>query len=146
MSNPDALSHFQGSLGLRNGWPSPSPVPSSDQNSWFDHVQSTQCRRAPSWHFPLILSLLLQYPCGFWAYCANIHDIALLHYSHWPTISSMSMPPKIISLGRGHTEVRRGTCFIRVEEWDNNHYCITCHMDTQELSFYSSWTWSSDRP
>jgi len=61
--------------------------------------------------------------------------LPLLHYSYWPTISSMSMTPKTISLERGHHRSQEGTCFIRVEDWDNDHYWITCHINYTGVEF-----------
>jgi len=38
-------------------------------------------------------------------------------------------------VGEDITGVVRGTCFIRVEEWDHDHYWITCQMDNTGVEF-----------
>jgi len=43
-------------------------------------------------------------------------------------------PQRPYHLGEDITEVRRGTHF-RVEEWDDNHYWITCQMDYTGVKF-----------
>jgi len=44
-------------------------------------------------------------------------------------------PQRPYHLGEDITEVGRGTCFIRVEEQDNDHYWITCRMDNTGVKF-----------
>ena len=43
-------------------------------------------------------------------------------------------PQKPYHLGEDIMEVRRGICFIRVEDHDN-HYWITCQMDNTGVEF-----------
>src|SRR5882724_4848928 len=54
----------------------PSPIPSSGLNGQFDHSGLLDMSSTPSWHFPLILSLLLQYPQWFLS-LLHLHPIIL---------------------------------------------------------------------
>jgi len=45
------------------------------------------------------------------------------------------MTPKTISLGRGHHGSHEGDALYQVEEWDNDHYWITCQMDYTGVEF-----------
>jgi len=47
-------------------------------------------------------------------------------------------PQRSYHLGEDIMEVGRGMCFIRVEEWDHDHYWITCWMDYTGVKF-SNW-------
>jgi len=82
---------------------SPSPIPSSDWNSWFYHSSLLNVSSAPSWHFPLILSLLHQYPLWFPSFlCLHpiiLPSLPLFQSTHY---SLHVYDPKTISLGRGH--------------------------------------------
>jgi len=65
-----------------------------------------------------------------------------MHHSIIPTdplFPPCLWPQRPYHLGEDIMEVGRGMCFIRVEEQDNDHYWITCQMDTQEWSSHSSW-------
>ena len=73
------------------------------------------------------------YHCGFPAYikwyCYRSHN------SHWLTISSMFMTPETISFGGGHHGSQEGNTLYQVEEWDHEHYCMTCWMDYTGVEF-----------
>jgi len=44
-------------------------------------------------------------------------------------------PQRPYHVGEDITEVGRGTCFIRVEDWNDIYYWITCHMDHTGVKF-----------
>jgi len=116
---------------------SPKPNPILRLKWSIQSLQSTWCKQCPSWHVPLILSLLLWYPLWFPSFLAPASIILpLLPFIPTdPTIPSTSTTPKTISLGRGHHGSWEGTCFIRVEDRDDNHYWITCWKDNTGVEF-----------
>src|SRR5882724_1572328 len=68
MSNPDALrSIFEDHSDLEmDNLAKPNPILKlNDQFGRYDHSRLLATSSAPSWHFPLILSLLLRYPLWF---------------------------------------------------------------------------------
>jgi len=114
---------------------SPSPIPSSDWNSWFDHsiFLTPAVPHHGTSHDP---QPILQYPLWFPSFL-HLHPIILpslplFQLTHY---SLHDYDPKTISLGRGHHRVRRGTHFIRVEDRDDIYYWITCHMDNTGVEF-----------
>jgi len=47
-------------------------------------------------------------------------------------------PQKPYHLERDITEVRRGTCFIKIEDKDDDYYWITCQMDKHRSQIFNS--------
>jgi len=52
-----------------------------------------------------------------------------------PLFPPILQPQRPYHLGEDITEVGRGTGFIMAEEWDNDHYWITCQMDNTGVEF-----------
>src|SRR5882724_12361666 len=64
------------------------------------------------------------------------NDIAITPIIHTdPLFPPRLQPQRPYHLGEDIMEVRRGMCFIRVEDWDDNYYWITCQMDHTGVEF-----------
>ena len=61
--------------------------------------------------------------------------LPLLLSSLQPTISSCLWPQRPYHMGEDITVVGRGTCFVRVEARDHDHYWITCQVDYTGVEF-----------
>jgi len=148
MSDPDALrSIFEDPTDLEmDNLTKPNPILRL-KGQLITLVYSMQAS-AQSWHFPLILSLLQQYPLWFPRFVC-LHPIifpSLPLFQTNPLFPSMSMTPKTISFGEDIMEVRRGMHFIRVEDRDDqlllDHLLYGQH---RSRIFNSSWPRSCDR-
>src|SRR5882724_8189556 len=137
MSNPDALkSIFEDTSDIEmKDLPKPKCILRLKQS--IQSLQSTQCEQCtimalsidpqPTPTVPTVVSELT---------VPTSNDIAITPIIPTdPLFPPCLCPQRPYHLGEDITEVRRGTCFIRVEEWDNNHYCITCHMDNTGVEF-----------
>jgi len=102
-----------------NGRSSPNPVAFSVANSQFDHSGLLATSSAPSWHFLLILSLLLQYPLWFPSLLC-LHSTDFFHAPIIPTdplFPPHQWPQRHITWERTSQNSGRECHFIRVEEW-----------------------------
>jgi len=77
--------------------------------------------------------------CGFWAYCAYIYDIAITPSFLLTHYFLHVYDPRDHIIWERTSQSQEGKCFIRVEEWDNDHYWITCWMDYTGVKSHSSW-------
>ena len=120
MSDPDALkSLFEDPLDLEMDnltKPNPNPILRLKQLIW--SLQSTRCQQ-----FPIIALPIDPQPTPMVPTVVSIAIAPIIPTD--PLFPPCLRPQRPYHLGEDITEVRRGTCFIRVEEWDNDHYWIT---------------------
>ena len=102
------------------------------QSFW--SLKSTWCKQCPIMALPIdpqptpMVPTVVSEP--------TLNDIAIAPLIPTNLLSPPHLrPQRPFHLGEDIMAVRRGTHFVRVEEWDHDHYWITCQMDyTQELS------------
>jgi len=96
----------------------------------------TRCSSAPSWHFPLILSLptvpivvsKLSVPAS-----NNIAITSIIPTD--PLFPPCLQPQRPYNVGEDIMEVGRRMCFIRIEDRNDIYYWITCRMDNTGVEF-----------
>src|SRR5882724_12252908 len=89
-------------------------------------LQSTQCEQCPIMALPIDPTPMAPIVVSKLK-VSTINDIAITPMIPTdPLFPPCLQPQRPYHLGEDITEVGRGTHFIRVEEWDDNHYWITC--------------------
>src|SRR5882724_6441225 len=98
-------------------------------------LQSTQHEQCPIMALPIDLTPMV--PTVVYELTApTSNDIAITPIIPTnPLFPPHPRPQRPYHLGEDITEVGRGTCFIRVEDRDDNHYWITCRMDNTGVEF-----------
>jgi len=137
MSNPDALrSVFEDPMDLEmDGLTKPNPIL---RLKWsIQSLQSTRHKQCPIMALPIdpqptpTVSTVV----------SKLSAPASNNIAMAPIIPTNSLfPPRLwpqrpYHLGEDITEVGRGTCFIRVEDKDDDYYWITCWMDNTGVEF-----------
>src|SRR5882724_8117797 len=137
MSDPDALrSVFKDPMDLKmDDLTKPKPIL---RLKWsIRSLQSTRCEQCPIMALPIdpqptpMISTVVS---ELTAPTSNNIAITPIIPTD-PLFPPCLQPQRPYHLGEDIMEVGRGTCFIRVEEWDNDHYWITCRMDNTGVKF-----------
>src|SRR5882724_8344755 len=137
MSDPDALrSVFEDPSDLEmDDLAKPKPILRLKQS--IQSLQSTQHEQCPIMALPIDPQPTPTVPTVDSELTAptsnNIAIIPIIPTN--PLFTPHLQPQRPYHLGEDITEVRRGTQFIRVEEWDDDHYWITCRMDNSGFKF-----------
>jgi len=140
MSNPDALrSVFEDHLDLEmNNLAKPNPILKLKQSiQSIRSLQATHHQQCPIMALPIdpqttptVTTVVseLSVPAS-----NNIAIASIIPTD--PLFPPCLRPQRPYHVGEDITEVRRGTHFIRVEDWDDIYYWITCHMDNTGVEF-----------
>src|SRR5882724_2145722 len=125
MSDPDALrSIFEDPSDLEmDDLTKPNPILKLQWS--IQSLRATQCEQCPIMALPIDPTPMAPTVVSeLSAPASNNISIAPIIPTD-PLFPPCLRPQRPYHLGEDITEVRRGTCFIRVEEWDNDHYWIT---------------------
>src|SRR5882724_1632895 len=135
MSDPDALkSIFEDPSDLEmDDLTKPNPILKLQQ--LIQSLQSTQCKQCPIMALPIDPTPIVPTVVSKLTVPTS-NDIAIAPIIPTdPLFPPCLQPQRPYHLGEDITEAGRGTHFIRVEEWDNDHYWITCRMDNTGVEF-----------
>src|SRR5882724_9811012 len=135
MSDPDALrSIFEDPSDLEmDDLTKPNPILRLKRS--IRSLRSTQCEQCPIMALPIDPTPMAPTVVSeLSAPASNNIAISPIILTD-PLFPPHLQPQRPYHLGEDITEVRRGTCFIRVEQWDNDHYWITFQMDNTGVKF-----------
>ena len=131
MSNPD---------DLRSVFKDPSDIEIHQAQMYPQVVTvllSTQCKQDPIMALPIDPQLTPMVPTVVYQPTSNYISITPIIPTN-PLFPPSLRPQRPYCLGEDIMAVRRGTCFVRVEARDNDHYWITCQVYYTGVEF-STW-------